>query len=164
MKYDLKKIMKEAWKLFKKANTTFAAALKESWRIAKENLQRDALIFNNRNFYGVKDWFLSKTLTEQERYAYKIGSAYITRETEKAVLVKCDTKYGALSFWCPKSCLKEENEKENLVKSFEDGLKYNERLLAFAKLNNVKGVRKGLRTQTIIEKIQASGLEVPARV
>ena len=163
-KYNLSEIMKRAWNIFKNKSITFAAALKESWKISKEELQRKDLLFKNKDFYGVKDWFLHKTLTEQERYAFKTGCAYITKETEKAVLIKCDTKYGDLSFWCPKKCLKTENEKEELVKRFESGLKYNELLVSFAKKHGVKGVRKGFRTQTIIEKIQEAGLEVPARV
>lgn len=164
MKYNLREVMKRAWNIFKNKSITFAAALKESWKISKEELQRKDLLFKNKDFYGVKDWFLCKTLTEQERYAFKTGHSYISKETEKAVLIKCDTKYGALSFWCPKKCLKTANEKELLVKNFESGLKYNELLVAFAKKHGVKGVRKGFRTQTIIEKIQEAGLEVPARV
>jgi hypothetical protein len=35
MKYDLSKIMKRAWDIKKKANNTFAQALKMSWKIAK---------------------------------------------------------------------------------------------------------------------------------
>ena len=122
-------------------------------------------------FYGVKDWFLNKTLTNEERYAYSVGDvAYIAKETEKAVLIKNDTDFGTVSFWCPKSCLmtkedvdKEKEATEKLEKAMESGLAYNEKLVIFAKENGVKGVRIGLRTKTLIEKIQKAGLEVPAR-
>ena len=69
MKYNLREVMKRAWNIFKNKSITFAAALKESWKISKEELQRKDLLFKNKDFYGVKDWFLCKTLTEQERYA-----------------------------------------------------------------------------------------------
>lgn len=122
-------------------------------------------------FYGVKDWFLTKNLSEGERYAYSVGDgAYIARETDKAVLIKNDTDFGTVSFWCPKSCLlteedfnKQKEVAEKWEKAMNDGLDYNEKLVIYAKENGVKGVRVGLRTATLIDKIQKAGLEVPAR-
>ena len=122
-------------------------------------------------FYGVKEWFLRKNLTSEQMYAYRVGDgAYISKETEKAVLIKNDTDFGTVSFWCPKSCLmtkedveKEEERREKLNKACESGLAYNEKLVAFAKEHGVKGIRIGLRTQTLIDKIKKAGLEVPAR-
>ena len=45
----------------------------------------------------------------------------------------------------------------------ENGLKYNEILVTYAKNNGVKGVRIGMRTVTLIKKIEDAGLDVPAR-
>ena len=36
MKYDLRKIMKRAWEVARKAKTTMAQALKFAWKIAKK--------------------------------------------------------------------------------------------------------------------------------
>ena len=163
MKYNLKSIMKKAWEI-KKENkeNIFSICLKMAWEEAKRNTI-------TTKFYGVKDWFLKKTLTRDELYAYNVGDgAYIARETEKAVLVKNMTDYGMISFWCPKSCLlkKEEsprNFKKELFQRMENGLKYNEILVTYAKNNGVKGVRTGMRTVTLIKKIEDAGLDVPAR-
>lgn len=43
------------------------------------------------------------------------------------------------------------------------GLAYNHSLVEFAKANHVKGVRKGMKTSTLIQKIEAAGLAVPQR-
>ena len=39
MKYNLSEIMRRAWKIVRKAGTSFAAALKFSWACAKKALQ-----------------------------------------------------------------------------------------------------------------------------
>lgn len=44
-----------------------------------------------------------------------------------------------------------------------NGIAYNHRLVKFAKEHGVKGVRKGMRTSTLIEKIEAAGLTVPEK-
>ena len=122
-------------------------------------------------FYGLKDWILKKNLTNEQRYACSVGDGfYISRETEKAVLIKNNTDFGTVSFWCPKSCLKTEEDIKKEIEAeqrwenaMESGLEYNKTLVEYAKANGVKGVRTGLRTKTLIEKIQKAGLEVPAR-
>lgn len=108
--------------------------------------------------------FLDKTLTQGERYAWSTGDGpYISKETEKAVLIKNKTDFGTISFWAPKSALLTDNDlikKSNIIKK---GLNYNEQLVNFAKSNGVKNVRKGMKTNTLIQKIRDSGLDVPKR-
>lgn len=45
----------------------------------------------------------------------------------------------------------------------EAGLNYNEKLVAFAKENGIKGIRRGMKTQTLMRKITEAGLKIPAR-
>lgn len=120
--------------------------------------------FDTSKFLGVKSWFLNKTLTQSERYAWSTGDGpYISKETEKAVLIKNKTDFGTISFWAPKSTLLTDNDlikKSNVLKK---GLNYNEQLVNFAKSNGVKNVRKGMKTKTLIQKIRDSGLDVPKR-
>lgn len=87
----------------------------------------------------------------------------VERETEKAVLLKWATEYGVIKSWIPKSCILTGAETEAPVVRRSSGLEYNENLVKFAKANGVKGVRVGMKTMTLIEKIKAAGLEVPAR-
>lgn len=115
----------------------------------------------------VKDWFLAKTLNQQEMMAVKNGADFeIVRETEKAYYIAAVTDFGAIRFWCPKSCtLTAEEikaEREATAQKMQSGLAYNEALVEFCKANGIKvGARN--RTATLIEKIQNAGLEVPAR-
>ena len=119
----------------------------------------------------VKKWFENK-ITAEYGGGFIEDIIGVKRETEKAYLMIIEIGYSSslsrkVEHWVPKSCVMtdeeaaEENRKE--VERLENGLAYNERLVAFAKENLVKGVRKGMRTVTLIRKIQEAGLTVPAR-
>ncbi len=115
----------------------------------------------------VKNWFINEKFNQQEAYVISVSELTVIDETEKAVKIYADSDYGYLKFWCPKSCIITDEEiakqEEELNKKFQKGLEYNKSLVEFAKSNGIKGVREGLRTVTLIEKIKAAGLEVPAR-
>ena len=56
--------------------------------------------------YRVKNWFMVKNFTSSERVAIMSSDEMIIeKETEKAVLGKWNTKFGAITKWIPKSCL-----------------------------------------------------------
>lgn len=122
---------------------------------------------------AIKTWFTGKITVETYIFLHLDGMHPVVRETEKAYLLEVEgcTVDGerdvTRNVWVPKSCslTKEEYraEQERADKAFEDGRKYNERLVSFCKENGVKGARIGLRTQTLIRKIEEAGLEVPAR-
>lgn len=104
MKFDMRYIMKKAWKIaksFEKENgvkALFSECLKEAWRIAKMQITGKTVM--------VKDWFLRKNFTEQENYMIRISDkSVVEKETSKAALVKFTNEYGSRSFWIPKSCL-----------------------------------------------------------
>lgn len=157
-KYILKKVMKRAWEIKKQDNRNiFSLCLKMAWAEIK-NLTETA-------FYGVKSWFLSRTLSQNERYAYSTGDgAYIAKETEKAVLVKNMTDFGQISFWCPKSCLLTKEDVIKNARKMENGLNYNRTLIQFAKESGIKGIRKGMKTKTLLKKISEAGFEAPTRL
>lgn len=119
----------------------------------------------------IKGWFLDKNFTQNERYIINLamnGDELETlRETEKAVQFRADSDFGNLTFWCPKSCILKDGEvDEQMVKKYqrmEAGLNYNEKLVAFAKENGIKGIRRGMKTQTLMRKITEAGLKIPAR-
>lgn len=121
----------------------------------------------------IKAWFLNKNFTSNERIIIENadlgGELIVVRETEKAVNFKAVSDYGTLFFWCPKSCLTvnetEEERKINEEKSekISSGLAYNELLVSYAKSKGIKGIRKGMKTITLIQKIKTGGYEVPSR-
>lgn len=122
--------------------------------------------FNGR----IKEWFIDKNLNDNQRYLYNTGDLYIARETEKALQIEVSHKVGNFKFWVPKSCLMNEEDfqrereyEEKREAKMADGLAYNEMLVEFAKANGVEGVRRRMKTKTLIEKIVAAGLEVPSR-
>lgn len=124
---------------------------------------------NNTKEIEIKSWFVLKNFTPEERYAESVSDKEIVRETEKAVLIKFVSDFGTFTKWIPKTCLMTEEDyrierekEEKRIARFEEGkIKY-EKLVEFAKENKVKGIRIGLRKQTIINKIKDAGLEVPA--
>ena len=90
-------LFKMAWNCKKAgAYETFGAALKAAWQVMKEAAAE----------IRVKDWFFRKNFSANERYAISVSySSSVERETEKAVLVRWSTKFGAITRWVPKSCL-----------------------------------------------------------
>lgn len=118
----------------------------------------------------IPDWFLDKNLTQNERYAISTArSTNIASETEKAIRVEWNTEYGTIRRWVPKSLLSDERIRESAIKQVKEatnffrGMNYNAKLVDYAKKNKIKGVRTGMKTQTIISKIKDAGFEVPSR-
>ena len=121
----------------------------------------------------VKDWFM-RTLQERDRHFF--SEVVILKETEKAYFCEFDgeTADGERDVWkkawVPKSCtqtleeyeIEERERNERLQKRFEEGKKAYEELVAWAKKNGVKGVRVGLRKETILKKIEEAGLTYDA--
>lgn len=114
----------------------------------------------------VKVWFLNKTLDARTRQEVT-NDFFVKVTTAKAYLLEQATDHGVVRFWCPISCTLKEGEVdpdlEREVKKMQSGLEYNQTLLEFAKAHGVKGVRKGMRTETIKYYIEDAGLKAPAR-
>ena len=127
------------------------------------------------NIY-VESWFIAKNFNQQQQYAIsRAERVEVIGETEKAVKVAWFTKYGTITSWVPKSVCglaekseaakKVEEEIEARAKAARERLeaaeKHYEAVLAFAKENKVKGVRRGLKLRTLYAKIADAGLEFP---
>lgn len=164
-KYNLKAIMERAWEIKRehKANI-FGFCLEMAWAEAKAPKEE---VKN----YEIKKWFLEKNFSQNERYIINLavisGELNVLNETEKAIQFKADSDFGYIKFWCPKSCLTEnmteqekrweEKRKNNIV----SGIDYNHKLIEFAKANGIKGVRVGMKTLTLKQKISAAGFVIP---
>lgn len=125
----------------------------------------------------IEEWFLLKNFTEQQLYIISIADQVtIKRETEKACYIEFwNAKFGSIFSWVPKSVCglaekseaakKVEEEIEARAKAARERLeaaeKHYEAVLAFAKENKVKGVRRGLKLRTLYAKIAEAGLEFP---
>ena len=127
------------------------------------------------NIY-VESWFITKNFNQQQQYAIsRAESVEVIGETEKAVKVAWFTKYGTITSWVPKSVcgLAEKSEAAKKVEEqiearakaarerLEAAEKHYEAVLAFAKENKVKGIRRGLKLRTLYAKIADAGLEFP---
>ena len=127
------------------------------------------------NIY-VESWFIAKNFNQQQQYAIsRAERVEVIGETEKAVKIAWTTKYGTITSWVPKSVCglaekseaakKVEEEIEARAKAARERLeaaeKHYEAVLAFAKENKVKGVRRGLKLRTLYAKIAEAGLEFP---
>ena len=127
------------------------------------------------NIY-VESWFIAKNFNQQQQYAISRAERIeVIGETEKAVKVAWFTKYGTITSWVPKSVcgLAEKSEAAKKVEEqiearakaarerLEAAEKHYEAVLAFAKENKVKGIRRGLKLRTLYAKIAEAGLEFP---
>ena len=114
----------------------------------------------------IKKWFLEKNFSSNERIvietAIMSGELETLKETEKAIQFKADSDFGTFIFWCPKSCLETAEDIQKRAEQINKGLSYNETLLKIAKENGL-GVRKGMKTITLRQKLSAAGIEIPER-
>lgn len=128
---------------------------------------------NNEKTVFVKEWFMNKIAMDNNGWGFWENSGVVVRETAKAYLLKMeahtiDGEYeGFLQIWAPKSCtvesLEELNqEKQQRQERFEAACEAYQNLIAYARANGVRGVREGLRKETIIRKIQNAGVALPA--
>lgn len=110
----------------------------------------------------VKDWFIDKNFNSQEAYAISVSDLFIEKETEKAVLLGAYSDYGKLKFWCPKACLMSEEEIKEEEDRAHNGFRYNELLNDYCRhSSNLKGIRKHMKTSTMLKKIEEAGLKAP---
>ena len=110
----------------------------------------------------IEKWLVGKNFTQEELAAIDTCSeSYIERETEKALLIKWPTKYGTISKWIPKSCIRSEEEVVEEVKAkiekSEDRLNKREALIEFAKENGLK-VRVNNKIKKIVMAIKEANL------
>lgn len=166
----MKKIMKEAHKLTKEMKAKYPEVDYQT----QLGLFISYLLEEEKNIkieLKVKQWFIDKNFTPDERYIASVSDLLIVKETEKAVLIQFYSDFGKFNKWVPKSCLmskedfqKEKERFEKMVTAFDEGKRKYDELVKFAKENNVKGVRAGLRKQTIINKIENAGLVAPVEL
>lgn len=171
-KYDLSKIMKRAHEIKKEnKNNIWSLCLKTAWNEAKNPVKE---VVEEVIIPQFKSWFLDKNFDQNERYIINLAvigdEMEILKKTEKAIRFRAHSDFGNFDFWCPKSCLlQNETEKEKIQRIEREnrinaGLNYNELLVNFAKEHGIKGVRTGLKTKTLIQKIVAAGYKIPERV
>lgn len=107
-KMTMKVLMKNAWSFARNAAKQFggsaveymSGALAKAWRVKREfeNVKSMAL--------EVKEWFMNKNFTSNEMFI--ADNSYqndLVKETEKAVQIKFNSKYGTMIKWVPKKCL-----------------------------------------------------------
>lgn len=113
----------------------------------------------------VKKWFFDKMQQEAGRGIHLFYSeAEVVKETEKAYCLEIEYSTldgefdGVKKIWCPKSCVMSEDEIKAEKERFENSCNAYEAMISFAKANGVKGVRAGLKKETILKKIAEAGL------
>ena len=116
----------------------------------------------------IKDWFLDKI--DLPSYAMKpTGKVEILEERGKAYKVSIDTETldGERDLYytrfVPKSVVETESQRKSAeaesYKRYKTGQQKYEKMVSFAKEHGVKGVRTGLRKETILKKIRNAGLD-----
>lgn len=116
---------------------------------------------------AIKEWFRAKL--NIPNHAIFPSKAQIVEESEKAWKLDMDTETldGERDLhytrWVPKSAVMTPKEIEKADKEqqlrFETGKAKYEKMVAFAKERGVKGVREGLRKETILKKLRQAGYD-----
>ena len=131
----------------------------------------------NKSFY-MKEWFWRKNQYDEKYGPYCEHKCFVAKETEKAYQTVVFVKNNSFTCWCPKSCtvatFAEMNEEATnaIIRQAEYEARRQERyeaackayaeLVAYAQNLGIRGVREGLRRETIERKIQEAGYPLPA--
>ena len=133
---------------------------------------------NNSNYFDsnavvyLKWWFFNKNYTG----AYAEHFGLIVKETEKAyqIILTLGLDAADIKTWVPKSCtVKTEAEFQAEIAAmaeqearsqarWEEACKAYKELIEYAQKMGVKGVREGLKKDTILRKIEQAGVPLPA--
>ena len=129
----------------------------------------------------IKDWFQNEIINKTPWYvdSWYVNRQYIepdqiVKESEKAYCVRFNgytpkqKKPSAFVMWMPKSVLetKEEREESDRLETerrnakFKAGQEKHDKLLQIAKDHGIKGVRKTMKTSTLLSMIVDAGIEV----
>ena len=110
----------------------------------------------------LKPWII-KQIAAENRGGYLEEILGVERETEKALLLRVEWGYTSdlsrhLSVWVPKSAIVTAEDEAAAQARWEAGCKYYEYLINLARAEGVKGVRHGMRAETIKNKLAAAGI------
>ena len=131
----------------------------------------NAKYFESSAVVYLKYWFFSKNFSGE--YAEHFG--LIIKQTEKAFQIVLTRGGGEsdIKTWVPKSCTCTEDEfKAEIASAAEyeaqkqqrwvDACKAYKELVEYAQMMGVKGVREGLKKETILRKMEMAGVPLPA--
>lgn len=150
-------VMNRAWEIAREAVVNFGGKVRDFFAESLRLAWKEVKIIKNEHL-KIKDWFLNKNFSEQEAYHIKCAMLEILEETEKAVKIKAVSDYGKTTFWVPKSVL---TTLDDELDDCNSRIKKYDNLISWCKSRGIKGVRKGLKYQTIVAKIKAAELDVP---
>lgn len=154
-----RQLMKEAHRLAATFDGDYSACLALALRIVWQQAKTP-----QTHYTAIKSWFINKNFDQNERYIYDIEPFQIKRETEKALQLKWISEFGVMTKWVPKSCMVSQEEAEMEFEQAAERFNKYQQLIAWAKANEVKGVRNRMKKATVIVKIQQAGLAVPAEL
>lgn len=117
-KYDVSKIMKNAWVLAENAafihggkkSEYFAECLKQEWAFAKRLAapvkKAERIVKSANEIDAIKSWFVKKNFTREQAYVIETNDwIEVVEETAKAYKLRVhNAEYGNITTWAPKSC------------------------------------------------------------
>ena len=103
-------------------------------------------------------WFVEKNFTQNEKYILDICyNEVVIRETEKAILLRWDSKFGSIKRWVPKSLLNGTYQ-EKKVENGKQKKSLRETVIELLKENNIK-MRINNKTETLCKLVWKNGLQ-----
>ena len=147
-------LFKNAWTIAKAGQKAFGGKVKEYFaealKLAYKENQETAEI-------EIPEWIIRKNVGHVDVVASSV--LYVKRETEKAILVQADGKFGRFEFWSPKSVLKLTNVTDFMTADVTVECKAVEHfanhfdLVEKAKELGIKGVSARMKSSTLRKKI-----------
>ncbi|AKS73703.1 hypothetical protein RN70_07195 [Staphylococcus schleiferi] len=149
------KLFKNAWAIAKSGANKFGGSAKEYFSEALKMAYKGAILAKAE--IEIPAWIVRKNVGNV--YVVEKSVLSVKRETEKALLIHADGKFGEFDFWTPKSVLKTVNVvdytqatitvENEMVKAMDNHFE----LVKKAKALGIKGIRSNMKSSTLRKKI-----------
>ncbi|WP_340293358.1 hypothetical protein [Staphylococcus coagulans] len=148
-------LFKMAWEIAKNGASKFGGSCKDYFSEALKMAYKGIVLAEAE--IEIPAWIVRKNVGNVMVVEKSVLS--VKRETEKALLIHADGKFGSFDFWTPKSVLKTVNVvdytqatitvENEMVKAMDNHFE----LVRKAKALGIKGVRSNMKSSTLRKKI-----------
>ncbi|MBT2844719.1 hypothetical protein [Staphylococcus coagulans] len=148
-------LFKNAWEIAKSGANKFGGSCKDYFSESLKMAYKGIVLAEAE--IEIPAWIVRKNVGNVMAVEKSVLS--VKRETEKALLIHADGKFGSFDFWTPKSVLKKVNVTDyskvtitvenEMVKAMDNHFE----LVRKAKALGIKGIRSNMKSSTLRKKI-----------
>ena len=149
-------LFKNAWAIARQGQKQFGGNVKQYFAEALKMVYRGIVLAKPE--IEIPEWIVRKNVGNV--YVVEKSVLSVKRETEKALLIHANGKFGEFDFWTPKSVLKTKNVEDyaqatiTVESAMEKAMSNHFDLVEEAKQLGIKGVSDRWKSETLRKKIK----------